>query len=301
MWSQTSGCSTGSRSHAVAVRQAVEAQGHSEAYNPVMIWEALLGGAVGGLVGGPWGLAVGAALGAGLDIFRDRDLPPLGAQLQSIPGADGVTIIAQARDFEEGSIAIIHARSADGDFLRARVKRYSREECFALVGTVRDGQVRLFIPNGTIDVIGEVTLSLRIYTSTTAAEAAAVDILGEDRLLIPWPDTPYRAAHFWRPLLLLGMAVSRADGHIDSVELQRIQARFVAGLNIPASESDLLDEILNAPAQPVETLVAELRLRAPQTLTNSVLSALEDIARADGEVHPNEITLIGEIGVLLQA
>ena len=97
------------------------------------------------------------------------------------------------------------------------------------------------------------------------------------------------------------MAVSRADGHIEPVELQRIQARFVTGLNIPASESDLLDEILNAPAQPVEALVAELRLRAPRTLTDSVLSALEDIARADGEVHPNEVALIGEIGVLLKA
>jgi uncharacterized tellurite resistance protein B-like protein len=266
-----------------------------------MIWEALVGGAVGGLLGGPWGLAVGATFGAGLDIFRNRDLPPLGAQLQSVPGPDGVTIIAQAREFEDGSIAIIHARTPSGDFLRARVRRYSREECFALVGTVRNNQVRLFVPHGTIDASGEVTLSLRIYSSTSVAETTEVDILGEDRLLIPWPDTPYRAAQFWRPLLLLGMAVSRADGHIEPVEIQRIRARFVAGLNIPASESDLLETILSAPAQPVEALVAELRLRAPQTLTDAVLSALKDIARADGEVHPNEVTLIGEIGVLLQA
>lgn len=258
-----------------------------------------MGGAVGGLVGGPWGLAVGAALGAGLDIFRDRDLPPLNAQIQTIPGPDGVTLIAQAREIPDGCLAIVHARDNDGDFISARVRRYSRADCFALVGTVRDGTVRMFLPFGTIDATGEVTLSLRIYGSSTETEE--VDVLGEDQLTIPWPDTPYHAARFWRPLLLLGLAVSRADGHIDPVEIQRIHTRFVTGLSIPASESALLTTILNEPAAPVAELVAELRVRAPRTPADAVLSALEDIARSDGEVHPDEVALIGEIGVLLQA
>lgn len=263
-----------------------------------MIWETLLGGAVGGLVGGPLGLAVGAALGAGLDIFRDRDLPPLNAQIQTLPEADGVTIIAQAREFPAGCLAVLNARDIDGNFLTARVRRFSREGRFALLGTVSGGTVRMFLPHGVLDASGQVTLSLRIYSGS---EAESIDVLGEDQLTLPWPDTPYHAARFWRPLLLLGMAVSRADGHIDAAEIHRIRVRIVAGLKIPETEADILTAILNEPPVPLPQLVAELKLRAPATPAAAVLSALEDIARADGVVHPDEVQLIGEIGVLLQA
>ncbi len=271
----------------------------SRAYNPAMIWEALLGGAVGGLVGGPWGLAVGAALGAGLDIFRDRDLPPLGSHMRAIPCEDGFIIVAAPREIPDGCLAILHARDPDGDFLPARVRRFSREDCFALLGTVQGGEVRLFLPHGVIDAVGEVTVSLRIFGSRT--EARSVDVLGEDRLTIPLPDVPYHAARFWRPLLLLGMAVSRADGHIDAAELQRIQERIVAGLKIPDSEAEVLAAILQEPPVPMPELVAELRLRAPRTPTDAVLAALEDIARSDGRVHAEEVAVIGRIGVLLDA
>jgi len=262
-----------------------------------MIWETLLGGAVGGLVGGPLGLAVGAALGAGLDIVRDRDLPPLNSTLQTLPDVDGITITAQTREIPAGCLAVLNARDIDGNFLPARVRRFSREGRFALLGTVSGGTVEMFLPHGVIDASGEVTLSLRIYESS---EVDSIDVIGEDQLTLPWPDTPYHAARFWRPLLLLGMAVSRADGHIDAVEIQRIRVRIVAGLKIPATEADILTAILNEPPAPLPELVAALRLRAPATPASAVLSALEDIARADGEVHPDEVALIGEIGVLLQ-
>lgn len=261
-----------------------------------MIWETLLGGAVGGLVGGPWGLAVGAALGAGLDIFRDRDLPPLSAHTRATPGPDGITLVAQAREIPDGCLAVINARNSDGDFLPARIKRFSRSGCFTLTGAVGGEQVRMFLPYGVIEATGEVTLSLRIYSGE---EAEDVDVLGEDRLTLPWPDAPYSAARFWRPLLLLGMAVSRADGHVDASEIHRIRARIAAGLKIPAAEGHTLSAILNEPPAALDALVSELRLRAPHTPTADVLSALEDIARADGEVHPAEIAVIGEIGVLM--
>lgn len=266
--------------------------------NQPMIWETLLGGAVGGLVGGPLGMALGAVMGAGMDIARDRDLPPLNAQIQTLPSADGITLIAQAPESPEGCLAELNARDINGNFLPARVRRFSRERAFSILSSVSAGTVKMFVPYGVIDARGEVTLSLRIYSGR---ELASIDVLGEDQLTLPWPDSPYHAARFWRPLLLLGMAVSRADGHIDAVEIQRIRMRIASGLKIPPAEADILVSILNEPPAPLPQLVAELRLRAPATPASAVLSALQDIARADGEVHSDEIAVIGEIGVLLQA
>jgi len=96
------------------------------------------------------------------------------------------------------------------------------------------------------------------------------------------------------------MAVARADGQVDRVEVQTVRERVVTGLKIPSSEKDVVTSILRAePSAPLRELLADLRLRAPRTRPSAILSALADVARADQKIHLAEAATIAEVARLL--
>lgn len=265
-----------------------------------MIWEALIGGAVGGLLGGPWGLAAGAALGAGWDVLRGREAPPLDATMTARPCPDGVMIEARLIEAVEGGRALLVARDPEGVLLRAAVPRFAgSEQRFQIAAEVHNDLVRCFVPYGTIAARGlrEVTVCLRVYLSPVENE---LDLQGEESLTITWPDEPYSAARFWRPMLGLCMAVARADGLVERVEVRAVRERISAGLKIPPEELDEVTEILRVePTAPLSELLAELRLRAPLIRPSVLLSALADVARANGDLHEAEVAIIVEVARLL--
>ena len=265
-----------------------------------MIWEALIGGAVGGLLAGPWGMVTGAALGAGLDVLRGKEVPPLAATLVARPGADGLLLEATLAEPLGGGLAVITAHSLEDTPLRATVGRFADAEgLFHLSVEVADSQIRAFVPYGVLEA-GERSPVVFVLRVVQTPEENELDLLGEERLEAAWPRTPYSAARFWRPMLGLSMAVARADGRVEQVEVRAVRERASAGLRIPAAEAEQVTAILKSePAAPLPDLLAELHLRAPRSRPRVVLSALVDVARADGAVHAAEAAVITEVARLL--
>lgn len=265
-----------------------------------MIWEALIGGAVGGLLGGPWGMAAGAALGAGWDVLRNREAPPLDATLTARPGQDGILIEATLVEAVEGGLALLVAHAPDGSLLRAAVPRFAGpEQRFQITTEVHNDLVRCFVPYGALISRGlqEVTLGLRVFISPEENE---LDLQGEEQLVVTWPVQPYVAAHFWRPMLGLCMAVARADGQVERVEVRAVRERIAAGLKIPPEEMGIVTEILRAePTAPLPALLEELKIRVPLIKPSVLLSALSDIAHANGDVHAAEAAIIIEVARLM--
>lgn len=265
-----------------------------------MIWEALIGGAVGGLLGGPLGMTAGAALGASWDVLRNREAPPLDATMTSRHSQDGIFLEAELVEATEGGQVLVIARGPDGKPLRALVPRFADDKRrFQIATTVQDGRVQCFVPYGTIETRGlqEVDFVLRVFLTPTASD---LDIQGEEVLRLTWPDKPYVAAHFWRPMLGLCMAVARADGQVDRVEVQVVRARVAAGLKIPASEQEQVTQILRQePMQPLEPQLLELQRRVPTLRPAVLLSALADVAHANDDIHDAEVAIIIEVARLL--
>jgi len=265
-----------------------------------MIWEALIGGAVGGLLGGPWGMAAGAALGAGWDVLRGREAPPLDATLTVRPSPDGLVLEAQLVEAVEGGLALVVAYDEEGNLLPAAVARFTaHDQRFQIAAEVHNDIVRCFVPFGVIAARGlqEVTLGLRVYTSPDENE---LDLQGEEQVRVTWPADPYVAARFWRPMLGLCMAVARADGQVERVEVRAVRERVAAGLKIPAAELEVVTDILRAePTAPLAALLDELKQRAPWIRPSELLSALADVAHANGDIHAAEGAIIVEVARLL--
>lgn len=265
-----------------------------------MIWEALIGGAVGGLLGGPLGMTAGAALGASWDVLRNREAPPLDANMTARHGQDGIFLEAHLVEAIEGGQVLLLARGPDGRSLGAQVPRFADDKRqFQLSTVVKDSRVQCFVPYGTIETRGlqEIAFVMRVFLTPTASD---LDIQGEETLRLTWPDKPYVAAHFWRPMLGLCMAVARADGQVDRVEVQVVRDRVAAGLKIPASEQEQVTNIMRQePTQPLEPQLLELQRRVPTLRPAALLSALADVAHANQDIHDAEVAIIVEIARLL--
>ncbi|MEL6344445.1 MAG: TerB family tellurite resistance protein [Myxococcota bacterium] len=267
-----------------------------------MLWEALIGGAVGGLLGGPWGMAAGAALGAGLDVFRDRVAPPLDGVLTAAHHDDGLLLTATLSEpIPEGGFALFEAFDHDENRLAATdaAQRFAnRWGHFQLTTSVHDGGVRAFLPFGVVDS-GSATLDLRLRVFG-APEPDELDLIGELRVTVDWPQAAYSAARFWRPLLGLCMAVAHADGAVDRGEVRLVRQRVAAGLGIPVEEIETVTEILRTePSASLVTLIDALRLRAPRLQARHVIGALADVAHADGAVSPEEVAMIRAVGAAM--
>lgn len=265
-----------------------------------MIWEALMGGAVGGMIGGPLGMVTGAALAASWNVVHRHDAPPLQVDVSVTEGEDGLCVTGQLAREMDGCLAVLVAYTSEGERFRARVGRFADDRGqFQVCVRIQHNVIRCFVPHGVIETHGlkTVTMGLRVYE---ARRANALDLDGEERFVVPCAAESYASAQFWRPMLGLCMTVSRADGMVERTEVNVVRDRVAAGLQIPLAEMDLVTDILREEPQMslVDTL-DELMLRAPRIKPIDLLSALADVAHANGELHAAEVAIIFDVACSL--
>lgn len=112
---------------------------------------------------------------------------------------------------------------------------------------------------------------------------------------------PTTRGDFAASLLILVAAVMKADNKVLRSELDYVKAYFVKsfGEESALEALQMLRRILQQPI-PTEQVCFQIRDHLDYASRLQLLHFLYGIAAADGEVHPNELELIGRISSLLQ-
>ena len=268
-------------------------------------WGKVVGGAIGGLVGGPIGVAVGAGLGTFFDEGMDEQESAalqeegFGASVSYVDDPDGRYYVVEAPVADEVLVAARLLSPDTGRYLRARTPEYEDNDGdFVAGGPMSGGSCGFYVPNGAVSGpagLRSVTLEL-LALGRSGGEPFA---FGRERFDGQMTIAPrWSLAVHWRPLIGLCMSVARADSQLLREEVRAVRSIIKDGLELPAGEDSRLKELLKEePSANVEELTLWMMRRFPAMDPEGVLSALVDVAKADGEVAESEVEVIRRVAL----
>ncbi len=121
----------------------------------------------------------------------------------------------------------------------------------------------------------------------------------------PDPEFSRQQQEFYFVANLVGIisCVLKADGEIRPEEVQEVRRFFSERLGYREDSLEvvkrMLMEVLEKPVD-LDTLCLDFRAKSDYSARLLLLECLNDIARADGNLHPSEIAVIQRVAVLLQ-
>ena len=270
-------------------------------------WGKIIGGAVGGMMGGPIGVGVGLFFGSMFDDEQEPQVLPGGQQvlrgeIRWEDDPDGRFFMMQAGiHIPAGCGMIFRGLDSEGStYIKSRVQKMADDDGdFSVMVPCEAGLGCFYLPSGALKRSGNQDLVIEAVAIQSPGNQNVV--IGLDRFHVnlqlkrAWKETLH-----WRPVIGLCMAVARADGQLDPAEIKQIRQILEEGLNLPKKESKVVQTLLKKePSASVEQLCIWMARRFPMMQVADILSAMADVAKSDGHVHPSEIDVIHRAAMAL--
>lgn len=102
-------------------------------------------------------------------------------------------------------------------------------------------------------------------------------------------------------LMALSAAVMKADGKVLKIELDFVKRFFTAqfGNRFTSDHLQILKDFLDSDKIPLQEICSDIRARMPSEVRVQLIHYLFSIAKADGDVAPNEMNVIQKIATML--
>ena len=263
----------------------------------------IFGGAVGFALGGPLGAVIGTGLGAGLDEAVDAE------------PADSLSIEGKYSDDEIGRLisikissdtpaechAVVHFVDNSSNYLKGRGYYTDSDGDFSLVTPVAQGQVSFFLPFGAVILPKADTYRMRISVVVHNANATSPLMAGRAHIAMKLPfRDDFDMVAVLRPLIELAMLVVRSDSVVKPEEIRLLKEFFTESFELSHSDMvKLRDQMKSASRSSVESLVEQCLQRIPSINSGNLIAFLARVAHCDGDVDPQEVSLIRRIALAI--